>query len=91
MDDSPSVTGPAAPMPTGKEAWGARFRLRIIERLTLPPDKHSWRYAKALAAANSEWEAIEEDFNLERALAYGITDDPVEAADECLEAWSDGA
>lgn len=65
------------PIPDGpeKQQWIARFRARIVHRLTAGG---MYTVEDAAAAADAELDALDEDF---------MTDDPEISADECLSYW----
>lgn len=67
----------AAPMPTEAEAWMARFKLRIIERLMV--EKSPWTRQQAIDAADAEYNGLDEPIDL--------ADDPVASADESMSYW----
>jgi hypothetical protein len=65
--------------PPEAEAWAARFKLRIIERLMI--EQSPWTRQQAIDAANAEYNGLDEPIDL--------TDDPVAAADESMSYWDD--
>jgi hypothetical protein len=73
-DDSPSVIGPPAPMPTAADLWKAKFCNHIVVVLTL--DGQGWAVATAQKAAQCEYDALAD-----------YEGDPIESANECMSYW----
>lgn len=66
------------------EIWAARFKARIVERLTT--GQTTWTKEGAELAAESEYEATATYDAL-----TGFENDPEGSADEALSYWEDGA
>lgn len=74
-DDSPSVIGPPAPMPTQAEHWAAKFRAHIAGRCL----DAGWGYKQAWQMAADEFNGLDEPID--------TTEDPVASADESMSYW----
>ena len=77
--DALAVVLKVPPSAVTVEAWAARFKLRIIERLMI--EQSPWTRQQAIDAANAEYNGLDEPIDL--------TDDPVAAADESMSYWDD--